>query len=224
MQVLLGWVPSKDAEFSVAKACQHAARCGHSPWNAGALLRTSPLFHATGSNPSLPEEFRATTFRLSAMGRIEWERLQRQLRRDARAARVSAPSKSVAGRTKARAATSEKPAPATPGEATGALDEHAETPHIEKGSPKGASSSLAGFWRSPGNVKLLRQVLEELGGDGWVDTATLYPALREAYEWPETITNRMITSALGMLASLGDIERVKGERGWKYRVGKATRV
>lgn len=71
-EALLAWIPRPEARFSVSAACHALVARGLPRWEVGRLLRGSALFHATARDPSLPEGFQQTAFRLSEAGRSAW--------------------------------------------------------------------------------------------------------------------------------------------------------
>ncbi len=83
-----------------------------------------------------------------------------------------------------------------------------------------ATTSLAGFTRGADNLRRVRRLVRKLAGDGWVGAEILYPALRDEFGWGEVITKTKISSMLGMLSALGDVQRRKTGKGWEFRPGR----
>ena len=193
-RLVLEWLPAKDAVFPLARAVRHLASKGFRGWSVGKAIRESPMFSATDYDVSLPEGFQQTAFRISNEGQEAWERVHADARRRPRPQRSDRP-----------------PADAGPSRA----------PRGRRAAAAGAEqvTSLAGFGRSSKNVREVRTTIRELSGTGWVLSDDLYPALRKAFGWGENIGKGMISSALGMLAAMGDIERRKRRGQWEYCLG-----
>lgn len=196
---LLLWLETPETAFTASTACRQLNREGFRPWAVGKFVRRSPLFVTTNLDVSLPKEFQATSFRLSSEGRAAWRRLaakRSQLKRG--------------GSRKVR----QEIAPADPRDEGQAVDP------APKNTPKNTKpQSLAGFWRSSDNVKSLRKLLATMAGDGWVNADDLYPAVRDRFGWGEAVSKGMISSAFGMLAVMGGLQRRRSGRTWEYSIG-----
>ena len=85
-------------------------------------------------------------------------------------------------------------------------------------------TSLAGFARSRDNVERAGSCIAERAGNDWIAADDLYPTLRSTFGWSDAVGKGMISSALGMLAAMGDVERRKKGGHWEYRVSGSVSV